>query len=281
MTVGILGLGLIGGSLARAYAKAGHTVLAAEKDESILSFAQLAGVVHGKLDENSIGKCQLILLAVFSDASATWLEENAPFVAKDATVIDCCGIKEIVCKRCFPIALQYGFTFVGGHPMAGSHFSGFKYSRSNMFQGAPMVLVPPRYDDPELLERIQELLAPCGFGSFSVTTAQEHDKRIAFTSQMPHIVSNAFIKSPTALEHKGFSAGSYKDLTRVAWLNPQMWAELFLSNRENILFELDSYMQSLQKYKDAIEASDEDALIDLLDEGRKRKEEVDGCKPLP
>ena len=139
-----------------------------------------------------------------------------------------------------------------------------------------MVLVPPKYDDPELLERIQNALAPCRFGSFSVTTAREHDQLIAFTSQMPHLVSNAYIKSPTARKHKGFSAGSYKDLTRVAWLNPQMWAELFLSNRENVLQELDQYIDALTAYRNAIKNRDESQLITLLDEGRRRKEEVDG-----
>jgi len=276
MTVGILGLGLIGGSLARAYTKAGHTVFAAEKDTSILDFAILAGVVNAPLSKENIAECDLVLLAVFSEASVAWLEENASYIRKDALVIDCCGIKQLLCQRCFPLAEKYGFTFVGGHPMAGSHFSGFKYSRSNLFQGAPMVLVPPRYDDPDLLSRVKAALAPCNFGSFSVTTAKEHDKMIAFTSQMPHIVSNAYIKSPTALDHKGFSAGSYKDLTRVAWLNPQMWAELFLSNRENILDELGFYIESLQKYKNAIESNDEATLIALLDEGKRRKEEVDG-----
>ena len=183
---------------------------------------------------------------------------------------------ESICDRCFPLAEKYGFTFMGGHPMAGSHFSGFKYSRSNLFQGAPMVLVPHRFDDPALLQRAEDALEPCKFGSFSVTTAKEHDKMIAFTSQMPHIVSNAYIKSPTAQSHKGFSAGSYKDLTRVAWLNPQMWAELFLSNKDNVLFELDTYLQSLTAYRDAIAQEDADTLIALLDEGRRRKEEVDG-----
>ena len=160
--------------------------------------------------------------------------------------------------------------------MAGSHNSGFKHSRSNLFQGAPMVLVPPRYDDPELLQWAKDCLKPCNFGSFSITTAEEHDKTIAFTSQMPHIVSNAYIKSPTAQEHKGFSAGSYKDLTRVAWLNPNMWAELILSNKKNILSELDTYISNLQKYRDAVSYEDKNQLIALLDEGRKRKEEVDG-----
>lgn len=139
-----------------------------------------------------------------------------------------------------------------------------------------MVLVPPCFDNPLLLQRAVDALAPCGFGSFSVTTAQKHDELIAFTSQMPHIVSNAFIKSPTALSHKGFSAGSYKDLTRVAWLNPQMWAELFLSNKDNILKELSGYIDSLEQYRKAIENSDYDTLVTLLDEGKKRKEEVDG-----
>lgn len=276
MNVGILGLGLIGGSLARAYAKAGHTVYCCDKDESILDFAMLSSVVHGRLTEQTIANCDLILLAIFAQGSADWLECNAQYISENALVIDCCGIKEAICRRCFPIAEKYGFTFIGGHPMAGSHNSGFKYSRSNLFQGAPMVLVPPKFDDPELLQRAEAALSPCGFKSFSITTAQAHDEMIAFTSQMPHIISNAFIKSPTAKSHKGFSAGSYKDLTRVAWLNPNMWAELFLSNKENVLKELHYYIESLQSYESAIANNDEHTLIALLDEGRKRKEEVDG-----
>lgn len=276
MNVGILGLGLIGGSLARAYALEGHTVYAIQRNETMLSFAMLAGAVHGKLNEETIPKCDLILLAIYPDGSASWLEKNAHLISKDALVLDCCGVKQEICSRCFPLAKEYGFTFVGGHPMAGSQFSGFKYSRADLFSGAPMVLVPPVFDDIALLQRVKDALKPCNFGFFSVTTAEEHDKMIAFTSQMPHILSNAFIKSPTALKHKGFSAGSYKDLTRVAWLNPQMWAELFLENRDNVLFELDYYIESLKQYQQAIRDNDMDALVQLLDEGKKRKEEVDG-----
>lgn len=276
MRVGILGLGLIGGSLARAYALEGHTVLACEKDESILSFAMLAGAVHGKLDESTIPSCDLILLAIYPGGSAFWLEQRAHLASPTTLVLDCCGIKQEICQRCFPLAEKYGFTFVGGHPMAGSQFSGFKYSRANLFSGQPMVLVPPVFDNIQLLHRVKEMLKPCDFGSFSVTTAEEHDKMIAFTSQMPHIVSNAYIKSPTARNHKGFSAGSYRDLTRVAWLNPQMWAELFMENKENVLQELDFYIQSLTAYRDAIAFDDMPHLISLLEEGKKRKEEVDG-----
>ncbi len=276
MKVGILGLGLIGGSLARAYAIAGHTVYATQRSEQMLQFAMLSGAVHGKLSEETIPECDLILLSIYPDGSAGWMENHAHLIAKDALVIDCCGIKRDICHRCFPLAERYGFTFVGGHPMAGSQFSGFKYSRATLFKGQPMVLVPPKFDDIVLLDRCKQALAPCEFGSFSVTTAQAHDRMIAFTSQMPHVLSNAFIKSPTALQHKGFSAGSYKDLTRVAWLNAPMWAELFMENKDNLLSELDFYMESLAAYRDAIAANDMDKLTALLEEGKRRKEEVDG-----
>ncbi len=276
MTAGILGLGLIGGSMARAYARFGCSVYACETDEAILSFAQLSGAVHGTLNSDTVPECDLIFLAIYPGGCISWLEENAHLIRKDALVMDLCGTKETVCTHCFALAEQYGFTFVGGHPMAGSHHSGFKYSRSNLFQGAPMVLVPPRFDDMQLLDRVKDALTPCNFGSFSVCTAQEHDIRIAFTSQMPHVLSNTYIKSPTALDHRGFSAGSYKDLTRVAWLNPTMWAQLCMENRDNMLFELDTYIASLQAYRDALANRDMDTLTALLDEGRKRKEEVDG-----
>lgn len=276
MTVGILGLGLIGGSLARAYALAGHTVYAAEKDETMLAFAQLAGAVDAPLTPENLRECELVLLAIYPEGSAAWLAENARHISRSALVMDCCGVKQQICEKCFPLAEEFGFTFIGGHPMAGTQFSGFKHSRADLFQGAPMVLVPPRFDDMDLLDRAKNALAPCGFGSFSVTTARDHDRMIAFTSQMPHIISNAFIKSPTALEHKGFSAGSYRDLTRVAWLNPGMWAELFLENREFVLSELDTLITALTAYRTAVAESDADTLITLLEEGKRRKETVDG-----
>ncbi len=276
MNIGILGLGLIGGSMARAYSKAGHPVYAYDADASILSFAQLCGSVSGVLDETTLKNCDLILLAIYPEGCVRYLEENARFISKNALVMDLCGTKTNICNRCFALAQAYGFTFIGAHPMAGTHHWGFKYSRSNLFQGAPMVLVPPRLDDMQLIDRAKEALSPCNFGSFSLCTAQEHDKRIAFTSQMPHIISNAYIKSPTARNHTGFSAGSYKDLTRVAWLNPQMWAQLCMENREQLLEELNTYLGNLQHYRDALETRDADALVTLFEEGRRAKEEVDG-----
>ena len=276
MTVGIVGLGLIGGSLARAYHDAGHRVLGFDRDASTVQFALLAGAVDEPLTEKNIGQCALLLLAVYPQAAADYLERMGGKLSPEAVVVDCCGIKREICEAGFRLADKYGWLFVGGHPMAGTHFSGFKYSRADLFRSAPMVLVPPVFDDIRLLERVKALLAAPGFGSFSVTTAEAHDRMIAFTSQLAHVVSNAYIKSPEAGAHKGFSAGSYKDLTRVAWLNAPMWTELFLDNRDNLLRELGTLIANLKVYRDALAQNDAEALCAALEEGKRRKEEVDG-----
>ena len=274
MTVGIVGLGLIGGSLAKAYHEAGHCVLAYDIDSSVTAFAQMANAIDEALSEENIAQCDLLLLAVYPQAAIDYLAQHAALLRKDAVVVDCCGTKRIVCAACFKVAKEHGFLFVGGHPMAGTHFSGFKYSRATLFKGAPMVLVPPVLDDMQMIERVCKLLdAPC-FGHFSVTTAEKHDEMIAFTSQLAHVVSNAYVKSPTARSHKGFSAGSYKDLTRVAWLNPQMWTELFLDNRDHLIAELDGLCSELQKYRDALSEGNSETLCALLEEGKRCKEEV-------
>ena len=276
MTIGIVGLGLIGGSFAKAYRAAGWQVFAHDVDASTLSFAQMAGAVDAPLTMDNLASCDLVLICVYPQAAVDYLLAAAPHIGKKPVVIDCCGTKRVVCDACFPLSKQYSFTYLGGHPMAGTHNSGFKYARENLYHGAPMVIVPPRYDDITLLQRVKDLLTPAGFGSISVTTADEHDAMIAFTSQLAHVVSNAYIKSPTAGSHKGFSAGSYKDMTRVAWLNPQMWAELFLENRDYLLHELDILAENLNRYSEALRKENLPELIQLLDEGRRRKEEVDG-----
>ena len=276
MTVGIVGLGLIGGSFAKAYHAAGHTVLAFDTDRSTYDFAVLSGTVNGPLTDETLSTCDLILIAVIPSAAVGYLKQHAAHIGPKPVVIDCCGTKRVVCTACFPLAEQFGFTYLGGHPMAGTHNSGFKYATATMFHNAPMVLVPANHNDIELLSRVKELLAPAGFSRFSVTTAEQHDEMIAFTSQLAHVVSNAYIKSPTAEPHKGFSAGSYKDMTRVAWLAPEMWAELFLENKDFLMAELDTLMANLRQYQDAMVHNDLPGLVRLLDEGRKRKEEVDG-----
>jgi len=278
MKVGIVGLGLIGGSMAKAYKAAGHTVLGFDKSTIPQGYAELNGIVDGKLTAENAGECQLILVALYPQAAIKYMEEIAPHLGKDTVLMDLCGIKKEVCEAGFALAEQYGFVYAGGHPMAGNRFSGIKHARADLYEGAPMVLVPGKTDDMALLTRLKELLAPAKFDHLTVTTAEDHDTRIAYTSQLPHVVSNAFIKSPTAECHKGFSAGSYRDMTRVAPLNEVMWADLFLCNKEPLLFEIDSLIENLRAYRDAIAADDQTGLTELLKAGRERWEEIDGPK---
>lgn len=286
---GIVGLGLIGGSFARGYAQAGVRVLAWDPDEDVMVAASM-GTVSGELNDETLGECDIIVLACYPEACIEWLEAHAQALA-DATdteaimgpvVIDTVGIKGIVCERAFNLARENGFYFVGAHPMAGTQFSGYAHSRADLFEGAPLVLVPPAVDDSlklELLSQVREMVRPLGFGKFSVTSAEEHDHVIAFTSQLAHVVSNAYVKSPTAQEHHGFSAGSYRDLTRVAHLNAPMWAELMTDNAQYLSQELTYLIDSLAAYRDALEKKDEEQLKELLAEGDRIKRALDANTP--
>lgn len=278
ITVGVVGLGLIGASFAKAYKENEEEAIVYgwNRTKSVTQMAQMQHIIDGELTDENLGECDLVILSLYPEATIEWMENHKEHFNKKGMVIDACGTKRLVCEKGFELAKENGFLFVGCHPMAGTKFSGMGHARGDMYFGAPMVVVPPVFDDMFLLDRVKNLLAPCGFGSFHLSHADEHDKMIAFTSQMAHLVSNAYIKSPSARNHKGFSAGSYKDMTRVAWLNPTMWTQLFLENKDNLIFEIDHLQEELAKYRQALVDEDFDGLRDLLDEGRKIKEEVDG-----
>lgn len=276
MTIGIVGLGLIGGSLARAFKfNTDYTVLAHDINEVSFKRAVLVNAVDGHLSEENIGECDFIFLALYPQATLEYMEKNAHLIKRGAIVLDCCGVKECVCPPLFELAGKFGFHYVGGHPMAGRQFSGFRYADENLFRGACMILVPKKGEDIALLEKVKKCLSKAGFKHVTVTSAERHDEIIAYTSQLAHVVSNAFVKSPRAEAHKGFSAGSYRDLTRVAKLSEGMWTELFLENRGNLISELDFIIDSLTEYRDALVENDAPRLRALLREGRERKERID------
>jgi len=276
MTIGIVGLGLIGGSFAKAAKESkNHKVYAFDKNQSVNLQAKLEGASDGVLGAENLGECDIVLIALYPKATTEYIKANAKLFKKDALVIDAAGIKVNICETVSKIAKKHGFVFIGGHPMAGTQNSGFRHSRATLFKGAPMLLVPLPDESIKNLEKAKKFFLEIGFGSVVFTTADEHDRRIAYTSQLAHVVSNAYVKSPHASEHKGFSAGSYKDLTRVARLNEEMWAELFLENKENLLYEIDFLIKSLEEYKNALENGDNDKLKALLKDGRERKERVE------
>lgn len=275
MTVGIVGLGLIGGSMAKAMrANTKNTILGCDIDSRVEQFAQLSDLLDGALTPETLECCELIILAAYPSATVNYLTENADKIKPGTLVMDCLGTKRRICEVGFALAERYGFTFVGGHPMAGSEHSGLKYASPTLFRGASLVLVPGDSDDIALMERLRTIFLPLGFSHIVSTTAQEHDRRIGFTSQLPHLLSNALVQSPTCACAGGFSAGSLRDLTRVAELNPALWTELFLENREHLLPELEGLISSLQDYRNALAEQNADTLCALLEAGRARKKEL-------
>ena len=276
MNIGVVGLGLIGGSIAKSAKKnTKFKVYGYDIDPATVKKAIAEGSIDGELTEKRISICDYIFIPLYPEAVIKFVEKYASLFKDGATVIDCAGVKRSVCEKCFAIAENYNFSFVGGHPMAGTQFSGFKNSKDTMFYNAPFVLTPKENEDILILANAREVIMQLGFGRVSVMTPQKHDKLIAFTSQLAHVVSNAFVKSPSALERKGISAGSYKDLTRVAYLNENMWTELFIDNKDNLIFELDNIIAELQKYSDALKCDDAQTLKNLLREGKEAKIKAD------
>lgn len=275
MNIGIVGLGLIGGSMARAIKETGgHTVYGYDILESTMLAAQLVGAVDSTLDSETLPECDMVIVSLYPQATVDYITENADKFKKGSVIIDCSGVKRHVCDRINPLAQKHDFTFIGGHPMAGTQFWGFDYSRASLFKGASMILTPHGVSDIALLDKVKKFFTSIGFADITFSTPDDHDRIIAYTSQLAHIVSNAYVKSPTALNRKGFSAGSYKDMTRVAKLNEKMWTELFLENNDYLVKEIDILIENLQQYKDALEKADSTALSALLKEGKDTKKQA-------
>ena len=271
---------MIGASFARGFKKRCRevTVLADNRTSATLDKALDEGTVDGVLDKDSIGSVDLLIVALYPEAAVRYLEEMAPLISADTIVTDVCGLKRYICKEGFRLADEYGFTFIGGHPMAGTQFSGYDNSKADMFVNASMILVPdPSKDGNSVLgklETIKEMLGKLEFGRFVITTPENHDRMIAMTSQMAHLVSSCYVKSPGAEEAEGFTGGSFQDLTRVAYLNAGMWTELFMENQDYLLAEIEAVQKELERYRAAIAASDSEELYKLLDEGSKIKERI-------
>lgn len=276
MEIAIIGLGLIGGSVAKAVKKCTpHTVLGFDTDPSVMYKARLLDAMDAELTPERLPICDWVIVATRPAAAVAYITEHAGSIRAGATVIDVCGVKRAVCEPLWKLAEEHGFTFIGGHPMAGREVGGFDHASADLFRDASMILTPPRGADILLLDRLKRFWCELGFGGITVTTPENHDRVIAYTSQLAHIVSSAYIQSPTALDHIGFSAGSYKDLTRVAQLDPDMWTELFSLNREPLSSELDGLIERLSLYRDALASSDADRLRALLAAGRNQKLEAD------
>ena len=277
MKVGIVGLGLIGGSMAKSIkARTSPTVYGIARSDETLMMARMCGAIDAPLTDEALPQCDLILIAIRPGAAIEWVRRHAELISKSAVVVDLCGVKRVVVDGIAPIAEQYGFAYIGGHPMAGKERGGFTSATEDLFVGASMILTPDRRTDMQLLELLKAFFLDIGFASLTFSTPDEHDRIIAYTSQLAHIVSSAYVKSPEAQRRRGFSAGSFRDMTRVARLDENMWTELFLDDADYLTKELDILIGNLSAYADALKAKDADRLCALLKEGKEKKATAGG-----
>ena len=276
MKIGIIGLGLIGGSLAMSIRKhTEHTVFGYDIDRQVMLRAKAVEAIHDELTEDMLPGCDIVLVSLFPQLCADWILAHADAFGKGALVIDCAGVKRHVFDQVAPAAADREWTYIGGHPMAGREFSGFANARANLFENASMILCPPAEAGIEAREAAKAFFLEAGFKMVRFCTPEAHDQMIAYTSQLAHIVSGAYVKNPLSRDHKGFSAGSFLDMTRVARMNEVMWTELFLENDDLLLPALDDLILRLNQYRDALAARDPEQLLPVLREGRIAKEALD------
>ena len=274
LKIGFIGLGLIGGSIAKALRASipDLWITVYDKNKDTLIRAKEDGIANETVSaiNASFSGCHYIFLCAPVSGNAENLIQLKEFLSPFCTLTDVGSVKSGIHKQIEALGLSG--QFIGGHPMAGKETWGFSGSDADLFQQASMILTPDDHTPPDALALASELFRQIGFGRITLTTPEAHDRMIAFTSQLAHVVSSAYIKSPRALQRSGFSAGSYKDLTRVAKLNPEMWTELFLENGDDLVEEIDEIVLHLNEYRDAISQKDGTRLYTLLDDGRRIKE---------
>lgn len=273
MKIGIVGLGLIGGSLAKAIKKnTNHLCFAYDKNRQTIADAIQQESIDGSFEPSEMSGFDIVILGLYPDVTVRFINENAEYFKKGGIVIDTCGVKEEIIKAADKKLNDMGVHFIGCHPMAGREFSGFEYSLDNLFDKASFIITPTENTNQNALEKLKKFSKEIGFLKNVISTPREHDEVIAFTSQLAHVVSSAYVKSSSLLKQSGFSAGSFKDLTRVAKLNEGMWTTLFMMNKSALLEEIDQMINHLTEYKIAIETDNSEALYDLLKDGRELKE---------
>ena len=271
--IAVIGLGLIGGSLAKAIAeRTDYHIMAKNRTRSTLLQAIEDGAVHEELTDENISQADMIILGLYPEEAVEYMKSIGDRVKKSALVIDVSGIKRYICEKMPPIAEKHGFVFVGTHPMAGKEKGGYFNSEAALFQGSSFIITPTGGEHSEQVEWLTEFASDLGFGMHVICSPEEHDRMIAFTSQLPHVLANAYVQSPQCLNHRGFSAGSYRDVSRVANINAKLWSELFLENREPLIEELQELNHNLTALFDAIKANDKETLSALLEKGHRVKQ---------
>ncbi|MEI8216159.1 MAG: prephenate dehydrogenase [Eubacteriales bacterium] len=273
MEIAVIGLGLIGGSICKAIKKnTNHVIYGFDIDRNVIDAALEALAINDTLNDKDLYKADITFVCLYPMETITYIKNNIKNFKKGSIVCDVCGIKKYITDELEDILNQSGINFIGTHPMAGKEFSGYDYSDDKIFEKASFIITETSNSSKDAIKQVETLAKEMGFAKIVFSTPAEHDRIISFTSQLAHVVSNAYVKSPSLSNHKGFSAGSFQDLTRVAKLNETMWSKLFLLNKEDLIGEIDILIGHIAEYRKALMDNDEETLKKLLKEGRELKE---------
>lgn len=273
MNIAVIGLGLIGGSMCKCLKKhTFHHIMGFDANKETVNKALEENAIDEEISVDRLNEANLTIICLYPNAICEFVQNNAENFKKGSIVIDTCGVKKMIVEKCTSILEERDVLFVGTHPMAGREFSGFDYSTDDLFDNASFIITPGKNTPQIAIDLLSTLAGSIGFGKIVISTPEKHDQIIAYTSQLAHIVSNAYVKSPSVLEFNGYSAGSFMDLTRVAKLNEDMWTSLFMCNKDALLNELDQIVKSISEYRDAISQDNYEELHMLLKDGRILKE---------
>lgn len=274
-TIAIVGLGLIGGSMALALQKqGGSTVLGYDRDPDTQAAALACGAIQEAAGPDSLPRAELLILALPPEAAVACLRELRDFLQPGTLVTDVCGVKRAVVAACEPLCRERNLLFLGGHPMAGRERGGFQNATGNLFRGASYILTPTAGTPEAAVSYMKQFAADLGCGGVTVAAPEEHDRMIAFTSQLPHVLAGAYVQSPQCPDHRGYSAGSYRDVSRVAAVDEALWSQLFLMNRDMLSGELDGLIRRLQTAREALASGDREAVAEVIRRGRLVKERL-------
>lgn len=274
MKILVAGLGLIGGSYCKAISSyTRHEVYGYDLDADTIKAAEKCGCIKKGVSPYSFTDYDMVIVGLHPNAAKAFMNEFMSSFKKGAIVADVCGIKGEMVFQMTEKAIENGVLYVGTHPMAGKERFGFEFSDGSLFIGANFIVTPVEKTDKNAVLTVEKLAKDMGFGKIVETTPFEHDSVIAYTSQLAHVVSSAYVKSPTMQKELGFSAGSFKDMTRIATLNESMWTSLFLANRDCLVYEIDQLIEHLSEYRRAISENNSEVLEKLLKDGRILKEE--------
>lgn len=269
----IVGLGLLGGSYAKALKRFGFSISAITKDQSSIDYAlkeQLIDEGSTELDERLIGEADLVIFALYPHIFVEWIEQNQHLLKSGALITDVTGVKKNIVYKIQDM-LRPDVEFIGAHPMAGREVSGVENSTDKMFVGANYIVTPTPKNTPEAIQTCMELGRLLGFSNVTTLSPEEHDEMIGFLSQLTHCIAITLMTCNDTEHMEKFTGDSFRDLTRIARINDLMWSELFVTNKEALLKQMNLFMDKFNELKCMLEEEDIDGMRKMMRHSTERR----------